>query len=50
MCKSPRAVQVTGKMAHIQSVWKRLLSPIGHFFYFKTKYILPFNCDLYLIS
>ena len=25
MCKSPRAVQVTGKMYHIQSVWKGLL-------------------------
>ena len=35
MCKLPRAVQVTGKMLHIQSVWKRLLKPITHIFIFK---------------
>ena len=35
MCKSPRAVQVTGKMLHIQNVWKHLLLPITEIFIFE---------------
>ena len=35
MCKSPRTVQITGMMLHIQSVWKRLLQPISKKYNFK---------------
>ena len=42
MCKLPRAEQVTGKMLHIQDVWKRSLERITQIFIFKL------NASFYL--
>ena len=49
MSKSPRAVQATGKMLHIQGVWKRSLQRIKESFNFKLNASFHLS-DLYPVS
>ena len=45
MCKSTKAVQVTGKMLHIQGVWKRYCNQLHNYLQI---FIYELNASLHL--
>ena len=49
MYKSPRAAQVTGKMLHLQGVWKVYFNELHNFLFFNSNSSFHLS-DLYPVS